>query len=191
RSFVLVIRPKIAELNFMLFGRSIHPELFNACAVRHIERENYSLDLNITSDGHLIVFQHNGLTLAEVSAGNQHPLPEKRMLLNHSIKGSQTDHVLFRDSIDYQCEFQRDKVAAKTVLAIQQQLPDVDCSGLVHRFQSSGRMAFGALSYIDIQAFRKHVQIRTFHTFPDTCSIVKSQSVFRLCDREMENHGKS
>ena len=177
---MLVVRPKIADLNFYLFGRSIHPELFNACAQRHIERESYSLDLNITSDGHLIVFRHDGLTLAEVSAGNLHPLPEKRMLMNHAMKGTQTDHLLFRDRVEYDCEFQREKVAAKTVLAIQQQLPDVDCEGLVHRFQSSGRMAFGAISYIDIQAYRKYVKIRSFHTFPDTCSIIKSSSTFRI-----------
>ena len=181
---MLVVRPKIADLNFVLFGRSIHPELFNACARRRIERENYLLDLNITSDGHLIVFQHDGLTLAEVSAGNLHPLPEKRMLMNHSIKCAQKDRLLFRDAIGYECEFQREKVAAKTVLAIQQQLPEVDCQGLVHRFQSSGRISFGAISYIDVQAFRRHVQIRSFHTFPDTCSIVKSSTVFRLNDPE-------
>ena len=177
---MLVVRPKIADLNFILFGRPIHPELFNACAQRKIERENYSLDLNITSDGHLIVFQHGELTLAEVSAGNLHPLPQKRMLMNHSMKGVQQDKLMFRDRIDYQCEFQREKVAAKTVLAIQQQLPDVECEGLIHRFQSSGRIAFGAISYIDIQAYCKHVQIRSFHTFPDTCSIIKSCSVFRV-----------
>lgn len=177
---MLIVRPKIADLNFILFGRSIHPELFDACACRRIERENYTLDLNITSDGHLIVFRHEGLTLAEVSAGNLHPLPEKRMLLNHPMKGAQKDRLLFRDKIGYECEFQREKVAAKTVLAIQQQLPDVECQGLVHRFESSGRMAFGAISYIDVQAYRKHVQIRSFHTFPDSCSIVKSCSVFRV-----------
>lgn len=177
---MLVVRPKIADLNFILFGRPIHPELFNACAQRRIERENYSLDLNITSDGHLIVFQHGGLTLAEVSAGHLHPLPEKRMLMTHPMKGMQKDKLVFRDVIGYECEFQREKVAATTVLAIQQQLPEVDCQGLVHRFQSSGRITFGAISYIDVQAYRKHVQIRSFHTFPDSGSIVKSCSTFRL-----------
>ncbi len=177
---MLVVRPKIAELNFILFGRAIHPELFNACASRQIERSNYTLDLNITSDGHMIVFRHADLTLAEVSAGHLHPLPEKRMLMNHAIKGNQTDQLVFRDLVGYECEFQREKVAAKTVLAIQQQLSDFECQGLVHRFQSSGRMAFGAISYIDIQAYQNHVQVRSFHTFPDTCSIVKSSSIFRV-----------
>lgn len=168
----------------MLFGRSIHPELFQSCATRKIERENYGLELNITSDGHVIVFRHGGLTLAEVSAGNLHPLPEKRKLMSHTIKGIQKDQLVFRDKIEYCCEIQHDKVAARTVLAIQHQLtPENECEGLVHRFQSSGRMAFGAISYIDIQAFCRHVQLRTFHTFPDTCSIVKSRSVFQLADR--------
>ncbi len=171
-------------MNFVLFGRSIHPELFHACASRMIERENYSLDLNITSDGHLIVFRHAGLTLAEVSAATTHPLPEKRMLISHVLKGTRTDQLLFRDVIGYECEIQREDVAPQLMLAIQQQLnSEVDCEGLVHRFQSSGRMAVGAISYIDVQAFRKHVQIRSFHTFPDTCSIVKSQTVFRLYHR--------
>lgn len=178
---MLSVRPKIADLSFVLFGRSIHPELFHACATRNIERDCYSLELNITSDGHLVVFRHGGLTLAEVSAGTQHPLPEKRMLMNHPIKGMQTDRLLFRDVIGYECEFQRESIAPKTVLAIEQQLKsELECEGLVHRFQSNGRIAIGAVSYIDIQAFRRHVQIRSFHTFPDTGSIVRSRSVFRL-----------
>ncbi len=178
---MLTVRPKIAELNFLLYGRAIHPELFNACASRTIVRDNYSLDLNITSDGHLIVFKHAGLILAEVSAGTLHPLPQKRQLINHSINSMQQDELLFRDRISYRCEFQRERVSLQTVLAIQQQLStNSTCEGLVHCFQSSGRIAFGAISYIHVQAFRVHVQVRSLHTFPDTCSIVKSQSTFRI-----------
>lgn len=178
---MLTVRPKIAEMNFMLFGRSIHPELFSSCAARLIEREKYSLWLRITSDGHLIVFHHGGLTLAEVSAGALHPLPEKRMLFSHPLKGSQQDQLLFRDRIGYRCSFQLENVPARTVLAIGQQLGSPgECEGLLHRFQSSGRMACGAVSYIDVQAFRRHVQIRSIHTFPDSCTIVKSESRFSL-----------
>ena len=165
----------------MLFGRSIHPELFESCVSRHIERSNYSLDLNITSDGHLIVFKHEQLTLAEISASTLHPLPEKRLLMQHALDVEKRDELAFRDKISYSCQFQREQVQPKTVLAIQQQLgPATEWQGLVHRFESSGRIAFGAISYIDIQSFEKHVQVRTFHTFPDTGSIVKSQSTFSI-----------
>lgn len=178
---MLTVRPKIADLNFVLFGRPIHPELFNACATRTIERENYSLDLTITGDGHFFVFRHGSLVLSEVSAGAQHPLPERRQLFKHAIESPRKDEILFRDQINYQCEFQREKVSPKLVLSIQQQLSSqCETEGLMHRFQSSGRLAFGAVSYVSIQSYRHHVLLRSFHTFPDSCSIIKSESTFRV-----------
>ena len=97
------------------------------------------------------------------------------------MQGEQSDQILFDERVKYECLFQLEHVTPKTVLAIQQQLgPDVECQGLVHRFAASGRMSFGALSYINVQSYCKHVQIRTVHTFPDTCSIVKSCSMFSV-----------
>ena len=180
---MLVVRPKIADLDFKLFGRSIHPELFNSCSGRKVQREHYSLELNITSDGHLILFRHNDLTLAEISSSSHHPLPTGCLLMSHAMQGERQDKVSCNGNVDYECQFQLDHATPKTVLAIQQQLsPEVECEGLVHRFAASGRMAFGAISYINVQSFCKHVQIRTFHTFPDTCSIVKSCSLFTIRD---------
>lgn len=178
---VLIVRPKIAELNLFLFGRSLHPELFVACAHRRLQRDQYTLDVSITSDGHLLVFQHDGLIISEVSAGTSHPLPERRMLMQHSIQErAQQDQLLFRDNIAYECDFQRDVVAAEMIVAIQQQVPNLASDSLIHRFQTSGRIPGGAVSYIGIQAFHQHVQVRSFHTFPETRSIVRSRSVFRL-----------
>ena len=178
---VLTVRPKIADLNFHLYGRAIHPELFDPCAFRLIERDNYRLRLNVTSDGHLIVFESDSLVLSEIAASALHPLPAQLQIISRPIEGVHHEKTLFRDRIGYQCEFQLDVVPPKTFFSIAQQLDkNKECEGLVHRFQSSGRMAFGAVSYINIQAFRNHIQLKTFHTFPDSCAIVKSQSEFRL-----------
>jgi len=66
-------------------------------------------------------------------------------------------------------------------VTIQQQLDaKVECEGLVHRFHSNGRLSFGAMSYINVQAFRSHVNVRTFHTFPDTSAVLKSDTRFSL-----------
>ena len=178
---MLTVRPKIADLNFHLYGRSIHPELFDPCAFRLIERENYRLRLNVTSDGHLIVFESDAVVLSEVAASALHPLPSQLQIISQPIEGVRSEQKLVRERIDYQCEFQLDVVPPKTFFSIAQQLDkNEECEGLVHRFQSSGRMAFGAVSYINIQAYRNHIQLKTFHTFPDSCAIVKSQSEFRL-----------
>ena len=57
---------------------------------------------------------------------------------------------------------------------------DGERQGLMHTFDSSGRMALGAISYIYPETRSRSLLIQAFHTFPDDCAIVKSQSVFEL-----------
>ena len=178
---MLSVRPKITDLHFHLFARNVHPELFEICASRTIEREKYRLNLNITTDGHAISLEHDGLVLTEVSAGAHHPLPTKQTLLSHSIEGVHNDDVTFAQKIGYSTEVQLEAVNPKTFVTIQQQLDQkVEFEGLVHRFHSNGRLSFGAISYINVQAFRNHVKIRTFHTFPETCAVLKSETRFAV-----------
>ena len=85
------------------------------------------------------------------------------------------------DVIGYQAKVELEAVDPKIFVAIQQQLDGkAECEGLVHRFHSNGRLAFGALSYINVQSFRNHVLVRCFHTFPDTSAVIKSESRFSL-----------
>ena len=178
---MLSVRPKITDLNFHLFARTIHPELFSAFVTREYERENYKLKINITTAGHLISFEHGGHVLTEVSASANQPLPSKRALLSHRIDATREDEAVFRDLIEYRCQYQLEGVNPKTFVTIQKQLDaQTQCEGLVHRFQANGRQSFGAVSYINVQSFRSHVKIRCFHTFPDTYAVMKSESHFGL-----------
>ena len=178
---MLSVRPKITDLNFHLFGRSLHPELFEVCAARTYTRDLYELNLSITTDGHFICFQHDGLILAEVSASACHPLPSQRIVLAHQIEKSSDNITCFEDVIDYRSHVQMENVPPKMFVSIQQQLDEkLECEGLVHRFDSSGRIACGAVSYMNVQSFQRHVLIRSFHTFPDSCAVLKCESRFTL-----------
>ena len=42
---MLSVRPKVAELSFQLFGRALHPELFEVHKSRTIERAEYTARL--------------------------------------------------------------------------------------------------------------------------------------------------
>jgi len=50
----------------------------------------------------------------------------------------------------------------------------------MHTFASSGRMALGALSYVHVESRNRSLLVQAFHTFPDDCAIVKSQSLFEI-----------
>ena len=178
---MLSVRPKITDLNFHLFGQSVHPELFHVCDTRTIQRDRYQLETAITPDGHVLRFTAGATTLTEVSAGLHHPLPSKSVLLTHAIEGRSRNQLRIEDAVDYQTTVQIETVNPKLFVAVQQQLSDrIECEGLVHRFGSNGRLSFGAISYIHMQSFLEHVLIRAFHTFPESSSVVTTETRFSV-----------
>ena len=178
---MLSVRPKVAELSFQLFGRALHPELFDVHKTRTIERGDYQARLEITSAGHVVTWRYRGLTLTEVACSAQHPLPERRRLLSYRLKGERNDRVECRGGIAYQTSFQLEPIAPELFYNFQDELTrDGERQGLLHSFDSSGRMALGAISYIYAETRTRSLTVQAFHTFPDDCAIVKTQSVFLL-----------
>ena len=178
---MLTVRPKVAELVFQLYGRPLHPELFNVYLTRTIERGDYQVKIDITSAGHVVTWRYAGLTLTEVAASAQHPLPERRRLLSYRLKDNRTDHVECRGGVSYQVSFQLERVEPEVFWTFQEELSqDGQHQGMLHKFDASGRMALGALSYINVESRNRSLLIQAFHTFPDDYAIVKSQSLFQI-----------
>lgn len=178
---MLSVRPKVADLSFQLYGRSLHPELFRVYRSRHLSRGEYEASIDITSAGHVICWRYDGMTLTEVAASAQHPLPQRRRLLSYPLKGERSDRLECRGGVTYQASFQLETVDPDIFWTFQQELThDGEQKGLLHIFDSSGRMAMGALSYINIETRNRSMLIQAFHTFPDDYAIVKSQSRFEM-----------
>jgi hypothetical protein len=49
---------------------------------------------------------------------------------------------------------------------------------MIHAFDSSGRIPFGAISFVHVETRERQLTIQAFHTFPDDYAIVKSTSIF-------------
>jgi hypothetical protein len=178
---VLSVRPKIAELVFQLYGRPLHPELFEIFATRTVSRTNYEATIHITSAGHVITWRHAGLTLTEVACSAAHPLPQKRRLLHYRLKGERSDELQCRGGVRYRTNFQLEPVLPEVFWTYQQELSAEGVrEGLLHRFDSSGRMALGALSYLNVESRNRSLLVQAFHTFPDDYAIVKSESHFEV-----------
>ena len=176
---MLSVRPKATDLVFQLFGRTLHPELFEVHATRAIDRGAYSAVISITTAGHVITWQREGLTLTEVAATASHPLPQKRRLLSHRIAGERSDRMECRGGSSYQTCFQLESVPPDVFWGFQQELAAEGTKhGLLHRFESGGRMALGALSLITVETRATSLLVQSFHTFPDDHAIVKTQSLF-------------
>ena len=178
---VLTVRPKVAELVFQLYGRPLHPELFEVYRSHSVSRGNYEAKIDITSAGHVVTWRYGGMTLTEVAASAHHPLPQTRRLMSYSLKGQRSDHVDCRGGIRYEMSFQLEPVDPEVFWTFQEELAEDGMrKGLFHKFDASGRMALGALSYINVELRARKLLIQAFHTFPDDYAIVKSQSMIVL-----------
>ena len=178
---MLSVRPRVTDLVFQLYGRVLHPELFEIHASRTIERGGYSASVAITSAGHLLCWRKGGLTLTEVAASTTQPLPQKRRLFSYRLSGERHDRMECRGGACYQMSFQLETVAPELFWTFQQELcADGGQRGLLHRFESGSRMALGAVSWVSIETKAKSLLVHAFHTFPDDLAIVKSQTLFEL-----------
>lgn len=179
--FVLSVRPKIAELVFQLYGRSLHPELFVIHRSRKIDRANYEAVVQITSTGHVVCWKYAGLLLTEVSAGVHQPLPERRRLMSYTLHGEQSDQLECCGGATYKTTFSLDRVDPDVFEVVQQELRLGGAKqGLMHVFDASCRLGLGAMSYINTESRERSFLVQALHTFPDDYAIVKSQSVFSL-----------
>jgi len=178
---VLSVRPKVAELVFQLYGRPLHPELFECHETRVVRRGKYEAKIDITSAGHLVTWKYDGLNLTEVCTAAHHPLPQKRRLISYPLRGERHDRVECRGGVVYQVGFQLEPVEPEVFWTFQEELAGSGKdAGMLHTFDASGRMALGALSYINVETRNRSMLVQAFHTFPDDYAIVKSQSLFEL-----------
>lgn len=175
------VRPQTSDLLFQLFGRPLHPELFEVFARCQVRRDEYEATIQITEAGHLITWKSGSVCLCEVAAPQGHPLPRKRRLLSHRLRGERTDNLQYAVAVRYQVNLQVERLEPEIFWDIHEELEiDGRRRGLFHQFQSPNRLATGPLSHVTLEAHSRLLLVQTFHTFPDEFALFKSQSLFEL-----------
>ena len=170
---MLSVRPRITELVFQVYGRVLHPELFQVHREKRIERDGYEATLQITSAGHVVTWRRDGLILTEVATSAHHPLPQKRRLMSHPLTGARSDALECRGGATYSVDFALESVDSAAFFTYQKEFALAGAregqsdSGLMHKFDSSGRFDLGALSYVHFESRQRSLKVQALHTFPD------------------------
>jgi hypothetical protein len=173
----VLTRPRVADLVFQLYGRPLHPELFDILAVRKLEREGYQLRIWITRTGHVITFENDDVLLTEVADADQ-SFSDQRRFLRYHMRGEHSGHFKCCNDIVYQTSFQVETVSEEIFRQMHEELlADGDKRGILHTFPPSHRFAIPPLGYVVVETRLGCLFFSTFHTFPDENTIVKSQTL--------------
>jgi hypothetical protein len=173
----LYLRPSIRQLSFRLYDRPLHPELFEVLAHRRIRRAGFTLHLWLTNTGHAISWQNRRACLTEVTAADQQ-LPEYGQLLQRELRGERCDMLGAMPGVNYQVSFQVEVLPPDHFANVHHEiLADGGKHGLLHFFAPNHRLALSPLGAVQIEAWDGCLSLSTFHTFPDECAVVKTQSL--------------
>src|SRR5437667_9944914 len=172
------VRPPVCDLIFQLYGRPLHPELFDIVALRKIRRDDYELTVRITRTGHVITWENRDVVLTEVTAAADQPLPDKRRLLSYRLRGEHSGGLACAHGISYQMSFQVEVLPQEVFFHVHDEiLADGGKRGLLHNFQPNHRLSLAPLGFVTVEARPGCLILTTFHTFPDEHTVVKSQSL--------------
>jgi hypothetical protein len=174
-------RPDVANLVFQVFGRSVHPELFRIYAQTELRQSGYSATIRINEAGHVLTFRHGEQTLSEVTAARETPLPQRKRIVSHRLRGHRNESMQCEGGIQYHVSFQLDQLDPDEFAHFHQELLADSCHCRVsHQFGAKNRLYPMPLSFLQIEDTPHSLLVHSFHTFPDNCAVVKIQSLFEI-----------
>ena len=174
---VPLVRPRVAEVVFRVYDRPLHPELFDAVAVRTVDRDGGRLTARITRTGHTLGWSGGGVHLEEVIAAADQELPAAGVRLAHRFDGSRRGRCDL-PGVTYQMASQAEVLEPEQFVHLHAELvADGERKGLVYHCKAGNRIGLSPLGVVIVEALPRCLSVTAFHTFPDEFAVLKTQSL--------------
>jgi hypothetical protein len=173
-----IVRPPVAELIFQVYGRPLHPELFDVLALRQIRHADFVLTVRITRTGHVISWEDDNVHLTEVTAAADQELPSKRRLHSHRLRQEHSAIVPCLHGVHYQSISQVEVLEPELFAQVHDEiLSDGGKRGFLHHFCPHARFALAPLGFVLAEFRPGCLFLSAFHTFPCECTVIKTQTL--------------
>lgn len=174
-------RSRVADLDFRIFGRAIHPEWFAVQAYRRATKGGWAADARIIEGGHAISWASGDVRLTEVLAGPEALLPDRGELFRSSVRKEGSARLRPDPGVEYQSCVEVERLDPEVFAHVCEELTlDASPGDLFHRFAPPSRMAPSPISRLHFEPRGKGLTVSAFHTFPEERAIVRVQSLFEV-----------
>ena len=172
------VRPDVSELNLAVLGRSVHPELFAIYERTSVVQEGFRATLAICDAGHLLELRTQHHTICEIVCPKGQTLPHRQRLFDKKLRGSRDEVLVLPGGVSYQLSFQVERLDPQVYLHLHEEF-STDCrkATLGRMFDPTNRLAPAAISYLQVDLFPRSLLVHAFHTFPENCAVVKTQTL--------------
>ncbi len=176
-------RPDLSTLVFQIYSRSVHPELLPAFGKNSVIRDSYQAEIRLCEAGHAVSIRVGNRTVTEVLTSNEQRMPQKQRLIDRPVSQSREETLQLESGLIVHAHTQLEKLDTDLFLNVHEEmLLDCQRADLSHCFPGNSRLAPGPISLIRLDPTRDGLLVHSYHTFPESSAIVKTQSLFELAD---------
>jgi hypothetical protein len=176
---VSLVRPDVSNLALRTYGSALHPELFEYHCGLSLKNAQMKLDVRLNASGHVLSLRIDSDAMTEAIVDHHVVLPVRRRIVDHRLRGCRTESAEFETGLRYDMSCQVERLHLDIFLRMDEELDqDCRCADLSVRLPATNRFLPGPLSVIRTEVGRESILVYAFHTFPEHCVIVKTQSLF-------------
>lgn len=173
-------RPDVSDLVLRIYPRWLHPEFFDCHAFALARSGAVSIELRLCSAGHTLCVRNGQSVVTEAITEKDQVLPRQHCVLEQKLRGCRTRSVTLESGLRYDVSCQLETLEPDLYLHLHDELlGDLSRADLSLEFPSPNRFSPAALSIIKLDVTGNSAMVHAFHTFPDHCAVIKTQS---LCE---------
>jgi len=164
-------------LQFHLFARPLHPELFETRACRVVEFDGARVDARILPDGHWISWQRGNAWVSQVASVAGQPLPCGQALFQLRLHQQRTLGTRLPCGARYEAQWTVETLEPEAFGRVHDEIErDGAKRGLLH-VSPAEHWQTPALAHVTADARPGLVVFTCFHTYPDELTVVKTLSL--------------
>ena len=166
----------------MLYGRALHPELFDL-QHRYLTRHGeYEVEAWLVPAGHVVRFQVAGQCLTETVLESGDHLPDSALVHALPCMG-QKDYEMKPQPggrIGYVTTIQTETLAENLYTSTMRELEDTarEPTAVTHRWTDGEGVP--CMSILDAQKYRKEYHVQSYHLLGGSGTILRTQSIFEI-----------
>ena len=174
-------KQRVEELQFCLYQRAVHPELFDIRMVKRIEQSRYQAEIWVVGLAHVVTIQSGDQILTELIAEDPEMLPKVGLATSFRFRGERDHAQSFAGDLKYILSTQVERMTPQLFPATHRDY--VHYARNREMFVSFDEWSVDGLapfSFVDYDARDHEFHVHAFHAFPEELSLLKTQSIFEI-----------
>ena len=174
-------RQRVEELQFCLYQRGLHPELFQIHRVKRIAQQRYQAEVWVVGLAHVVTVQSGDQVLTELITEDNELLPKAGLAASFKFRGERDHAQSFPNGMKYILSTQVERMTTQLFPATHRDYVHyAQNRGLFVSFDEWAHDGLPPFSFVDFDARDHEFHVHAFHAYPDELTLLKTQSIFEI-----------